>query len=424
MKRELREIELVVRWRNRHCRANVGGSVILRKPDSSSSASPISLRNAVQQYQWGRALDNSVIATLSPQGVNPSQPVAELWVGAHPSAPSTTEAGHSLIELIEAFPAEILGEAVHARFGSALPFLFKVLSIDAPLSIQVHPDRPTAAELHAAHPDHYPDPNAKPEIGVAISKTTLLYGFRPVGEVLEDLAALPQLSRRLGLSAQSTVASLSELFPKIYQLSIDELRIACEEIRSALQVGTLSGPRARWHQKVAARFIDGDVGVLAFLFLNLVELLPGDAVFIAANVLHAYLDGELVECMANSDNVIRAGLTAKFCDVDRLLSVVDYSVGLPDVALRAPLSAGWEEFTTPAAEFSLQYLREGTGVDILCGEEKRVELLFCLFGQAEIQVAANTHQLNPGSALLLPADSPPATLRVTQAQIFRVRVPR
>uniref|UniRef100_A0A8C4PXN7 Mannose-6-phosphate isomerase n=1 Tax=Eptatretus burgeri TaxID=7764 RepID=A0A8C4PXN7_EPTBU len=181
--------------------------------------------------------------------------------------------------------AQCLGECVHARFGAKLPFLFKVLSVNQSLSIQAHPNKANAEYLHAHHPEHYPDANHKPEMAIALTPFLGLCGFRPLCEILDFL-----------------------------------------DVASG---GDVSGSNGHLLLKLHKQF-PGDVGCFVIYFLNVLQLQPGDAMFLGANEPHAYLYGDCIECMACSDNTVRAGLTSKFIDVPTLCTMLNYTPAPPE----------------------------------------------------------------------------------------------
>lgn len=262
------------------------------------------------------------------------RPVAELWFGAHPDDPSPAH-GSTLDELIAADPAGLLGAETAERFGPHLPFLVKLLAADKALSIQVHPDleqaragfaREDAAGIPRDAPHRtYRDANHKPELMCAISEFEALCGFRPVADTLRllDAFALAELAE---LRALLTGADgLRAAFTYLLRLA-DPAPVVDAVVRRAGDVADdpdWSGPARA--VLLAAGDFPGDVGVVLSLLLNYVRLQPGEAIFLAAGNVHAYLRGLGVEVMANSDNVLRCGLTPKHVDVEELLRITDFS---------------------------------------------------------------------------------------------------
>ncbi len=309
------------------------------------------LDNTIQRYAWG---STTAIASLLGQPSD-GKPQAELWLGAHPSAPSKLRSGGTLEELIARSPEETLGKASVARFGPKLPFLLKVLAAAQPLSLQAHPSRiqaqagfareeAGAVARDAAH-RNYRDANHKPEVICALTPFDALCGFRRATDSLHFFRALGldcSFLEKRGLRAYfEHVMTL----PKAAQTAlVDELVLAAQEpvVRFEAECKLASELNALYPH---------DIGILGAMLLNLVSLAPGEALYLDAGNLHAYLRGTGVELMANSDNVLRGGLTPKHVDVNELLSVLDFSDG-PVPVLRAN---GVPEavYSTPAPDFCL-----------------------------------------------------------------------
>lgn len=309
------------------------------------------LRNPVRDYAWG---SRAVIARLQGRPVPSSRPEAELWVGAHPGAPSVLDAtGVPLTELIAAAPDAVLSEPVVARFGPRLPYLLKLLAADAPLSLQAHPDAVQAAVGFAAEEAagvprdaahrRYVDAYHKPELLVAVSEFRALCGFRPPAESARLLGGLaipalePVVARLRGGALDAAVRVL-------LQWPVADRPGLVADVVAAAKAGEgrdgLAGEGWDGLAGELAGHYPGDVGVVVALLLNQVTLAPGEAIFMPAGNLHAYLHGVGVEIMAASDNVLRGGLTPKHVDVPELLRVLRFAP-LPDPVLApVPVAAG------------------------------------------------------------------------------------
>jgi mannose-6-phosphate isomerase len=297
-------------------------------------------------YEWGKVGPDSLVYQFvaDQPGLDPARPYAELWMGDHPSGPSRTESGLRISEL----------GAEHA-----LPYLFKVLSIRKPLSLQAHPDKAQAEALHARDPANYPDANHKPEMGLFITRTLLLYGFRPLAEIATHLSVVPEFSElfdegtRGAFAAAPSAATLRALFSAF--LRAPRAAVAPRAARFAARAASypgLAGPAAEAARAIAAAF-PGDVGAFCPLLLNAVVGDPGRALFIPPRTLHAYIAGDLYEAMALSDNVVRAAMTPKFVDIDALLALLDFAPAAPRwVAPGAPAPAV-ARYAPPAPEFLL-----------------------------------------------------------------------
>jgi mannose-6-phosphate isomerase len=354
------------------------------------------LENQVKHYDWG-----------SPQWIpqllgreNPAgEPWAELWMGVHPEAPSGV-AGEaaSLPDLIRQDPEFYLGTGVNREFGT-LPFLYKLLAAARPLSVQAHPSLTQAREgwerenragisLKAAN-RNYKDPNHKPEILCALSPFRAMCGFREPREILRALeafsreaapalaAALDRLKEPLGAAdaggavtgtaagAASTTAALGDFLRALFGFSAEIRReLTAHTLRRAEALAETCPEYAEAWGTAAefARLYPGDPAVIAPLYLNLLHLKSGEAIYLPAGVLHAYLEGFGVELMANSDNVLRGGLTSKHVDVTELLGVLNFSPFCPEI-LRGAGDDPWHQYPTDCREFSLGTLR-GTGPSI------------------------------------------------------------
>jgi mannose-6-phosphate isomerase len=312
------------------------------------------LQNVIQPYAWG-----SLTAIPDLLGVPPSgAPQAELWIGAHPAAPSTVD-GTSLEAVVAAAPEATLGPTALARFGPRLPFLLKVLAAAKPLSLQAHPSldqaragyaREEAAKVPrgAAH-RNYRDPNHKPELICALTEFRALCGFRERSATLSLLRGLgvPVLDPHVAALER---AGLSSFFEAVMTApNRAELATAVAEACERRPVRGFENECVN-AVRLAAEY-PHDVGVIGALLLNLVTLRPGQALALGAGNLHAYLEGTGVEVMANSDNVLRGGLTPKHVDVPELLSVLDFIDG--PARLLAPSSGAEAIYSTPFEDFRL-----------------------------------------------------------------------
>jgi mannose-6-phosphate isomerase len=377
------------------------------------------LENSVQEYAWG---SRTAIPELLDLPSPADRPQAELWMGAHPRAPSHVVVDgrrERLDELIERFPEEVLGARVASRFGGRLPFLLKVLAAEEPLSIQAHPTaeqarigfaRENAAGVPLDAPARtYRDSSHKPEVLAALSRMWALHGFRAVA----DAAGL---MRRLGVPLlEPLVEALEGSGPRgllSCVLTMEPAGLA-RVIRAALDAAPLrvGGAESDWMARLASRY-PGDAGVLAPLFLNLVRLEPGQAVYLAAGELHAYLHGTGVELMANSDNVLRGGLTPKHVDVAELLRTLTFRTGGGEPLLPRALPSGEAVFDTPAEEFRLSRITLSTARSFRCDvppRDRGVEILLVTEGAAEVDAprAGRRLALRRGQSCLVAAAAGP-----------------
>jgi len=334
---------------------------------------------AVQNYDWG-ITGASEVRSLgeSNTGVpaDPAKPYAELWMGTHPSGPSVVRAtGAGLRETIATDPAAHLGAVTLARFGDDLPFLTKVLSVAKALSIQAHPDKALAAQLHAERPEVYKDANHKPEMTLAVTRFEALCAFQPAAQLAANLAAVPELRAIVGEAvaaafATATAAAAAGETARKALAAVFTAVMTADAAAVAAQVGALvvrlaaSPPGLSPADTLAVRLhaqYPGDVGVLCAYILNYVLLEPGQCIFLAANEPHAYLSGECVECMATSDNVVRAGLTPKLRDTAILCDMLTYAAGMPEILEGEALDATTRRYQPPFDEFQLEVLTVRTG---------------------------------------------------------------
>ncbi|MEV7505996.1 mannose-6-phosphate isomerase, class I [Streptomyces sp. NPDC093018] len=361
------------------------------------------LDNTVRPYAWGSPTAIPQLLGVEPTG----EPQAEMWMGAHPGAPSHTARG-TLAEVIDADPERELGKETVARFGPRLPFLLKILAAGAPLSLQVHPDLEQAREgyddeerrgvpIDAPH-RNYKDANHKPELICALTEFDGLCGFREPAHAAELLAALGVDSLKPYvdlLAARPEEAALREVLTAI--LSADRADMARTVAEATAACARLGGDHAPYAD--LAHHFPGDPGVIAAMLLNHVRLQPGEALFLGAGVPHAYLDGLGVEIMANSDNVLRCGLTPKHVDVPELLRVVRFEAGDPGVLRPEAAPDGEEVYETPIDEFRLSRyaLAEGGAAHDLTRDTPQI--LLCTAGS----VRAGEHELGPGQSVFVPA---------------------
>ena len=337
--------------------------------------------NRIRPYAWG---SRTAIADLIGAPSPAQHPQAEMWMGAHPGDSSVllgSAAERPLIECIADKPVLLLGERVEARFGPRLPFLLKVLAAAEPLSLQAHPSEAQAARGFAqeeaagvpigASGRNYKDSHHKPELICALTEFHALCGFREPATTVELLAALgvPQLDHYLSLlSGQPDADGVRALFSSILTIPSSVLRPLLTAVLTAcvdrLRAGSSFAAEYRTALELGERY-PGDPGVLASLLLNRVSLAPGQALYLAAGNLHAYLSGVGVELMANSDNVLRGGLTPKHVDVPELMRVLDFSAGPVDVLNGHESRPGEVVYPTPAPEFRLSRLElSTTGLDL------------------------------------------------------------
>jgi mannose-6-phosphate isomerase len=365
------------------------------------------LQPVIRPYAWG---SRHAIAELQGRPVPAPGPEAELWMGAHPSAPSGV-AQTTLDAVIAADPDRELGPACVAPFGPRLPFLLKVLSADQALSIQVHPSRAQAQAGFRAGNVNYVDDWPKPELLCALTPFEVLAGLRPPSDaaaLLRALAvpALQPLAAELDAATAPEALSLALAavldWPEASRAEfVTNVTAACATLASS--AGPYAGACAAAVR--VARDHPGDLGVVAMLLMRHAVLAPGQAVFMPAGGLHAYLRGTGIEVLANSDNVVRAGLTSKHVDVPELLKLLDPAVTVP-VLTPAPLGDGVTWFDTPAPEFRLYVADLAEPVIPMPGAGPRIAL--CTDGAATLRTdSGETVKLLRGESCFVPAADGP-----------------
>jgi mannose-6-phosphate isomerase len=403
---------------------------------------PYLLANQIQPYAWGMRGKDAFIPRLLGMEAEADHPYAELWIGTHPNAPSDVVmpdgSSVSLRQLIEQSPAEILGEMVSKRFAGTLPFLFKVLSAEEALSIQVHPNKEQAQALHARDPLHYPDDNHKPEVAVALDSLAALVGFKPLPGIAHTLAVYPELAAFIGEDVARQVKSASspsalerrELVRLAYATLVKrsvshegELLEAIARLRRRLDAQPGLSEVEQLFLNLCASYTGPDVGLFSIFFFNLVHLDKGQGIFLQAGIPHAYLKGNIVECMANSDNVVRLGLTRKFKDAAALLDILDYEPG-PVPILEGTGEAEEIVYCAPVSEFQLSRWRPGPGCQRGETAEDSVQVLLVTEGKLLIHWEAGSQAFREGQSILIPACLGQFTLQaLAPADVFRVRVP-
>ncbi|MGW7332040.1 mannose-6-phosphate isomerase, class I [Streptomyces sp. NPDC054840] len=363
------------------------------------------LTNTIRPYAWGSTTAIPTLLGVAPTG----EPQAEMWMGAHPGAPSRIDRGageRALSDVIAADPEGELGAATVAKFGPRLPFLFKILAAGAPLSLQVHPDLVQAragfedeerrrVPIDADH-RNYKDPNHKPEMICALTPFDGLCGFRPPLEAADLLAGLDVDSLKPYvdlLRAHPEEAALREMLTAVLTADRAEMAHTLHEVAAAV---TRLGGRYTPYATLVHHF-PSDPGVIAAMLLNHVRLQPGEAMFLGAGVPHAYIDGLGVELLANSDNVLRAGLTPKHVDVPELLKIAKFEPGDPN-RLR-PEGDAEEVYETPIDEFRLSRFLLAPGGASRVLPHDAPQILLCTAGSPQ----AGELTLTPGESVFVPA---------------------
>lgn len=407
----------------------------------------VRLQCGVNSYDWGKIGSESAAARFAAAtpsdslSIQSDKPYAELWMGTHPSNPSKDlDTGRSLLEMVEQ-NSMLLGHSAKARYGSKLPFLFKVLSIGKALSIQAHPNKKLAEQLHAKDPKNYPDDNHKPEMTIAVTDFEGLCGFRPLGEIAHFLASVPALRELVGEEAaksfiatvrgqesdassesttqnkralQATFAALMKSSPESVASAVKKLVSEAEKKGAEFADGGTESTSGAVMSELVVRLnkqFPDDIGLFVLFFLNYVQLYPGEAMFLKADDIHAYVSGDIIECMAASDNVVRAGFTPKFKDVQTLVDLLTYDYApieeqkmtpkeYPYVVLnRTAYTTGSEAllYDPPIDEFSVIRTRlNGSGSKATFERIDGPSIIICTCGKGKISVGPTVKEIKEG----------------------------
>ncbi|WP_419663747.1 ManA: mannose-6-phosphate isomerase class I [Desulfosarcina variabilis str. Montpellier] len=373
------------------------------------------LENVIQPYAWG---SKTAIAELLGLPGPHDVPQAELWMGTHPKGPSMVRVGAKrvpLYQLIEQNPMVMLGADSVRRFGAVLPYLFKVLAADQPLSIQAHPSKQEAIDGFArenqagialdATDRNYRDDNHKPEIICALTPFWALNGFRPAADAVRLMEPVcpDDLKPAFKRLKDNGVDGLNPFFKSMLTLSANERERASAQMLIKAKSLARQSPVYGW-MVTLAEWYPADMGILSPALLNLIRLSPRQAMYLPAGQLHAYLDGVGIELMANSDNVLRGGLTPKHVDVPELLRVVRFGETTITPLDATPMETGECCYRCPAEEFSLSMIEVDPSRSYASPSARSIEILLCTEGKGRI--AADTNDalsIKKGDSLVVPA---------------------
>ena len=364
---------------------------------------PFRLFNTIQNYEWGTMNDSAFIPKLIGESVIPDTPYAELWIGTHPKASSEmifNSQKVSLGEVIRQFPIEMLGGYTATKFGNNLPYLFKVLSARKALSIQTHPNKEQAIQLHVQDPINYPDDNHKPEIAIALDGLSALCGFLPREIIFGNLSKYPEIC---AFANQNTEDAPESVYSAI-MLQHDKKETIAEALTAiSKRIQSHPAPCAAEKEFLHQFEIFGaDIGLFSFFFFNYVTLVEGQGIFTDAGVPHAYLQGNIVECMANSDNVVRAGLTGKFTDVNTLLDILRFDFA--PVKVLQPGNALEKSYYNPGLdEFSLTCIKAAGSFSETYQSDSRPRLFLVIEGTVETSYNGQKLSFRKGESFFCPA---------------------
>lgn len=374
------------------------------------------LKNTIQEYAWG---SYTSIANLLDKKAPSDVPQAELWMGAHPKASSMVIYEGSVIslqELISKYTEDILGKSIAGKFDNKLPYLFKILAAAKPLSIQAHPNLVQAKEgfkrendlniLKDAPNRNYKDNNHKPECICALTNFWAMNGFRKISDILSFMEKVcpNSLGKELDELKKHDTYGLKKFFKFLMTLDQKSKRqVLSEAINNAQEFAKLDAV-FEWIIKLSKEY-PGDIGILSPAMLNLICLEPGEAMFLFSGELHAYLDGLGIELMANSDNVLRGGLTPKHVDVPELLKVVKFEERDIKILECEKNNASECIYASMAEEFLLSVIFVDSKKDYTSQAVRSAEILLCTDGNAEmIDCEKNSAiSIKKGQSAIVPA---------------------
>ncbi|CAI2348104.1 unnamed protein product [Caenorhabditis sp. 36 PRJEB53466] len=375
----------------------------------------LKLKCAVNNYAWGSKGDASMAGSLALDGghisdLDKEKPYAEFWVGTHSNGPAYVIEKATALKQLLATTSGLQGKHENGN----LSYLFKVLSVSGPLSIQIHPTKAQGKLLHAKDPKNYPDDNHKPEIAIALTDFELLSGFRQHSQIsdylklyseIQDLLSEEEKSEidNLGSYGDSSAQALKKIFSRIWRTPKEQLQAAVDKLARRIQG---QENKSALDEIIVYLFnlYPGDVGVFAPIFLNYFKLQPGEATFLEPNMPHAYLKGDCVECMADSDNTIRAGLTPKYIDVESLVEMLNYNETLLPKYVPNELDDGTLLFTPKGIdEFWVQEVKGPAGRIFQLPYSESCSVLTVLYGSAIISLAESEQSLSRGEVVFIGA---------------------
>ncbi|KAL9424901.1 hypothetical protein AB3S75_031929 [Citrus x aurantiifolia] len=431
--------------------------------DSKAARRLLRLTCSVQKYDWGRTGTDSLVSKLyglnSGKRTDIDKPYAEFWMGTHESGPSflakkggaggvagavvngsSANGGCGEIVSLKSWILKnpnVLGDKVLHRWGCDLPFLFKVLSVAKALSIQAHPDKELAKTLHKLLPNVYKDDNHKPEMALAITEFEALCSFISLQELKSVLQNVPEIVELVGSEEANRVLHvemqdgeekakfvLQSIFTNLMTASMEMTTKATTKLKSRLHKESQVRPLTEKEQLVLRleKLYPADIGVIAAFFFNYVKLNPGQALYLGANEPHAYISGECIECMATSDNVVRAGLTPKHRDVQTLCSMLTYKQGFPEILKGFPLSPYITRYLPPFDEFEVDCCILPKGTSSVFPAVSGPSIFLVTDGEGSMLTASHSDAVAKGDVLFAPANTEISITTSSKLQLYRAGV--
>lgn len=395
------------------------------------TAKPYKLIGKMQHYDWGTVNNNAYIPRLLGVIVEPGLPFAEYWIGDHPKAPSDiiiNDKQQSLVKIISEYPDQILGKRLVNKFGKRMPFLLKLLSIGRALSIQAHPDKKLAEILHQKDPQNYPDDNHKPEIAVALDELKAIVGLKSIIEIKNVFADYPELFELIekstsenlrGINSVNDDKLLKQVYSEIMHSGEKKLKECIINLTERIKKKSkLTKEEITFFEQ--QEIYGFDVGLISLFLFNYIDLKTGEAIFTPAGIPHAYLKGNIIECMANSDNVVRAGLTNKFMDKRTLLDML--VLDNKNTIVKVEDTESEIVYKTPAEEFEIVQLKLNNKIQSV--KPEGMSIIFVLNGEVNLFYNKDNVTVTQGEFYLIPAALNKVEVeRSAIAKVFLVRVP-
>lgn len=392
------------------------------------------LRNPIRDYVWG---SKTFISELLGRDEVSEEPQAELWMGTHPLASSSIMLNGkegSLLQIINKYPKKMLGEKTAGKFNNSLPFLLKVLAAASPLSVQAHPSKIQAKKgfklenkknIPTDSPERtYKDDNHKPELICALTNFDAMCGFQPVKEIVERIKYLRLEDHIQGIKDIETDRNLKKIFLELMSNNNnDQIKKVGLLVNKLAEFEPRDDNEAiifKWMKKLAAIY-PTDLGVFAPLFLKMVKLKPGEALFIDAGVLHSYLNGCGVEIMANSDNVLRGGLTHKKVDLSELVKILNFDSS-DFKKIEPKMDKNENIYQTTATEFQLSRIIVKDDEPFIRANISSVEIILCTGGKGSITWSRSSLELKSGESVFIPFAISEYSINGSM-DLFRVVVP-
>ncbi|XP_073311214.1 mannose-6-phosphate isomerase 1-like [Primulina huaijiensis] len=425
----------------------------------------VKLRCSVKNYDWGKLGKESTVARLyarnsGEEQIEDDHAYAEFWMGTHESGPSYA----ILVEADEVVPngdseeeggskrngcglvslkdwigknPSVLGDKVLRKWGANLPFLFKVLSVAKVLSIQAHPDKNLAEVLHKQQPGVYKDDNHKPEMALALTEFEALCGFISLEELKSVLDNVPEIVEVVGsayaeeilqASEQDGEKRLKEILQSLFTGLMSVSNAVISEVISKL-TSRLNLKREVWELTEKEELVlrlekqyPGDIGVIAAFLFNHVKLKSGEALYLGANEPHAYIAGECVECMATSDNVVRAGLTPKNRDVQTLCSMLTYKQGFPKILSGVPSNPYTMKYIPPFDEFEVDRCILPQETSIIVPPSPGPSIFMVISGNGKMSTESSEELITEGTVLFTPANTEVNIATISGLHLYRAGV--